>query len=214
MNCDVYREIRQVITVCLSMNRSDESGMLKCLKKLFFQLFCQRSKSWFWVNSINKFNNEEIFQDAFNLGLTKVWAKGRENKLDQSRPTEVTVIGICMMQLKGLVTADNRYTSKNSRPGELEQLIEKASYNHNVYSMTDAGEEGKKRQEYELLEKAFAQLSERCQQLITWRKLLKLKNEDIAKKLGIDPGTVTNEVYRSMCRLKNNVDQLKAKIGQ
>ena len=64
----------------------------------------------------------------------------------------------------------------------------------------------------EIFSSALKELGERGSNLIIWKKILKLKNEEIADRMGIKPDTVPNEVYKSFNKLKEIVDKLKGEI--
>ena len=63
----------------------------------------------------------------------------------------------------------------------------------------------------EILDGALKELGERGTNLIIWKKVLKLSNEEIADKMSIQPDTVPNEVYKSFKKLKEIVDRIKGK---
>ena len=65
--------------------------------------------------------------------------------------------------------------------------------------------------EEDILNRAFKELGERGSNLIIWKKILKLSNEEIAARLGIQPGSVPNEVFKSFKKLKEIVERLQGK---
>jgi DNA-directed RNA polymerase specialized sigma24 family protein len=116
----------------------------------------------------------------------------------------------CLFKLKGLAKTLERRSDKETAMDPVLPFNDQQE--DNTGSITDV-------QDYqillnmqeEILDRALKELGERGTNLIIWKKILKLNNEEIADKISIQPDTVPNEVYKSFKKLKEIVDRIKGK---
>jgi RNA polymerase sigma factor (sigma-70 family) len=209
MNCKEINSSQKLITFFREENGIHLNEVFKCFFNLFFEEFRRLTYKY----CLNKFHTrhkeDELAKDAFNDGLMSFYFKLRNEGFEEKgAQVKTAFFSFCIFKLRGLSkTLERRFTK---------ETVVDPGVAFNSPDLLTTGELNDISQ-YEILlntkEEIFCsalkELGERSSNLIIWKKILKLKNEEIADRMGIKPDTVPNEVYKSFNKLKEIVDKLK-----
>jgi len=195
--------------------REDNEIQLNIIFKCFFRLFYEDFRRLIYKYCLNKFHTknkeEELASDAFNDGLMSFYYKLKKDGFEEKgAQIKTAFFSFCLFKLKGLTKTLERRFEKETTMDPVLPFNDKQEIN--TATTTDV-------QDYqillniqeEILDGALKELGERGTNLIIWKKVLKLSNEEIADKMSIQPDTVPNEVYKSFKKLKEIVDRIKGK---
>jgi len=199
----------------VSYFREDNEIQLNIIFKCFFRLFYKDFRHLIYKYCLNKFHTknkeEELASDAFNDGLMSFYYKLKKDGFEEKgAQIKTAFFSFCLFKLKGLTKTLERRYEKETTMDPVLPFNDKQEIN--TATTTDV-------QDYqillniqeEILDGALKELGERGTNLIIWKKVLKLSNEEIADKMSIQPDTVPNEVYKSFKKLKEIVDRIKGK---
>ena len=176
---------------------------LSCLEELFKWKFVEHGKNVCkrWPSAKNKHN--EITEIAFNDGLFSFFLKIKQDGFEErGLSVEDVLKAFFFSKLRGQLTKIYRESVRAS--GRDPDLVF-ANMESDFSIFKQPGEEEYSRKEA-IFEKAYNKLKEKCKDLIAWRKLLNLKNEEIASRTGLHPNSVNNEVFKCMTHLKRIVN--------
>ena len=190
----------------------DNEAQLNIIFKCFFRLFYEDFRRLTYKYCLNKFHaknkEEQLAGDAFNDGLISFYYKLKKDGFAETGAQIKTVFfTFCLFKLKGLLKAlERRYTK--------ESVMDLMPFNENQELNTSNITDVRDYQvllgmEEEILDRALKELGERGTNLIIWKKISKLSNEEIANRTGMQPGTVANEVFKSFKKLKEIVERLQ-----
>jgi RNA polymerase sigma factor (sigma-70 family) len=182
---------------------------LICCHVLFYNPFKGMGFNYCHARTYTRHKEDDLSEDAFNRGLMCFYEKIRKDGFEVRDATVKTMfLAYCLMQLKGLVKNEERNSNK-FRSGDPDIHIEKKenAFESGYTILNDENDQMDNNEE--LFRKGFELLDERSRNLILWRKYLKLKNEEIAFRTGLDAGSVNNEVYKSMEKLKKIINELR-----
>ena len=195
--------------------REDNEIQLNLIFKCFFRLFYEDFRHLIYKYCLNKFHTknkeEELVSDAFTDGLMSFYYKLKKDGFEEKgAQIKTAFFSFCLFKLKGLTKTLERRYEKETTMDPVLPFNDKQEIN--TATTTDV-------QDYqillniqeEILDGALKELGERGTNLIIWKKVLKLSNEEIADKMSIQPDTVPNEVYKSFKKLKEIVDRIKGK---
>lgn len=211
MDCKEITSPQQLVTFFREGNETQLNRVFKCFFSLFFEDF-RRLTYKYCLNKLHtKHREEELAKDAFSDGLVSFYYKLKnEGFAEKGALVKTAFFSFCIFKLKGLTrTLGRRFVretvvdpeetfndTKLIEDGELNDVLE-------YEQLFDAEEE--------IFSRALKELGERGSNLVIWKKVLRLKNEEIASRMGIKPETVPNEVYKSFNKLKEIVEKLKMK---
>lgn len=212
MDCKEITSSEKLVTFFREENETRLNMAFKCFFNLFFEDF-RRLTYKYCLNKIHtKHKEDELAKDAFNDGLLSFYFKLKKEGFEEKGALIKTAFfSFCIFKLKALIKSLGRRFVK-------ETVIDpEVSFDNmdlvNAGDLNDVWDyEQLLNSEEEIFSTALKELGERGSNLITWKKILKLKNEEIADRLGIKPDTVPNEVYKSFNKLKEIVDRLKGVI--
>jgi DNA-directed RNA polymerase specialized sigma24 family protein len=154
---------------------------------------------------------DELAKDAFSDGLMSFYFKLKQEGFEEKGALIKTAFfSFCIFKLKGLTKALGRRLIKETVVSPVESFKNPDILTDEQKDIWD--DEQLLFTEEEIFLTALKELGERGANLITWKKVQKLKNEEIALRMGIKPDTVPNEVYKSFTKLKGIVNRLKAPI--
>ena len=212
MDCN---EITHSQTLVNYFRKDDEvhlNNVFKCFFNLFFEDFRRLTYKYCNNKTHAKYKEEELAKDAFSDGLMSFYYKLKNEGFEEKGALIKTAFfSFCIFKLKGLTKSLGR------------RFIKETVYDP-ALQVTGANatkaDELNDVQDYELLlnmkenilRKGLDELGQRGSDLIVWRKIDKLSNEEIARRVNIQPGSVPNEVYKSFNKLKEIVDRLRMEI--
>jgi RNA polymerase sigma factor (sigma-70 family) len=212
MDCKEITNAQKLVIYFREENEVNLNNVFKCFFNLFFDDF-RRFTYKYCSNKIPpKYKEEELAKDAFNDGLMSFYYKLKNEGFEEKRAQVKTAFfSFCIFKLKGLTKTLGRRFIKES----MIDLASQESYSNEIAADELADTRG-----YELLlnmkenmlYRALKELGQRGSDLIMWKKVHKLSNEEIAQRMNIQPTTVPNEVYKSFNKLKEIVDGLKKEI--
>jgi len=193
--------------------REDNEIQLNIIFKCFFRLFYEDFRHLIYKYCLNKFHTknkeEELASDAFNDGLMSFYYKLKKDGFEEKgAQIKSAFFSFCLFKFKGLTKTLERRFEKETTMDPVLPFNDKQEVH--TGPITDV-------QDYqilldmkeEILDRALKELGERGTNLIIWKKIHKLSNEEIADKMSIQPDTVPNEVYKSFKKLKEIVDRIK-----
>jgi len=152
---------------------------------------------------------EQLERDVFNEALNDFYFFVRDGKYVKGPASLQTVfLNFCKYKLMGRIKAEER-RMKTEIKGDSAEILETTVL---PYSSWEDIKEQITLDEARLrtFNAAWSQLGERCRNLILWRKIQKLSNEEIQDRCGINESMVNNEVYRCIVRLKNKCKEAGA----
>lgn len=212
MDCKEITSPPKLVTFFRDENESHLNMVFKCFFNLFFEDFRRLTYKYCGNKFHTKHKEDELAKDAFNDGLMSFYFKLKKEGFEEKGALIKTAFfSFCIFKLKGLTKTLGRRFAKETvvdPEGSFENtnLI-------NTNELNDVWDyEHLLNTEEEILSAALKELGGRGSNLIIWKKVLKLKNEEIADRMGIKPDTVPNEVYKSFNKLKEIVDRLKGAI--
>lgn len=210
MQCNDIHDPELLVTFFRSEDESTLSRTLRCFRHLFFSDF--KGFSYNKIFSYKQYASEkasELTEDGFNYGLTQFYLFIRKNGFsNQGATVKSLFFTFCLNQLRALTKAKERYNAWqiSSDPSKLVEN-ETGAQPYNYKSVQEELHELD--QEAELFRKALEELGERGRNLIIWRKVDRLDNEEIARRTGLDPVSINNEVYRAFIKLKKIIQVLQ-----
>jgi RNA polymerase sigma factor (sigma-70 family) len=212
MDCQEIKNSQILVAYFNEGNEVHLNRIFKCFFNLFFEDF-KRLTYHFCQNKIQtKYKEDDLARDAFSDGLMSFYyqlkTKGFEEKGAQ---VKTAFFSFCLFKLRGLTKGLGRRLIK-------ETVTDFASQVNNADEIQTG--ELSDAKDYELLLnmkeeiffRALQELGKRGSDLITWKKIHKFSNEEIAGRMHIQPGTVPNEVYKAFNKLKEIVDRLQKEI--
>jgi RNA polymerase sigma factor (sigma-70 family) len=212
MDCNEINSSQKLITFFREENDIHLNKVFKCFFNLFFEDFRRLTYKYCLNKFHTKHKEDELAKDAFNDGLMSFYFKLRNEGFEEKgAQVKTAFFSFCIFKLRGLTKTLGRRSVK-------ETVIDPAIIFNNLDLLNTS--EVKDVWDYEhllntkeeIFSSALKELGERGSNLIIWKKVLKLKNEEIADRMGIKPDTVPNEVYKSFNKLKEIVDKLKGAI--
>ena len=195
--------------------REDNEIQLNIIFKCFFRLFYEDFRHLIYKYCLNKFHTknkeEELASDAFNDGLMSFYYKLKKDGFEEKgAQIKTAFFSFCLFKVKGLTKTLERRFEKETTMDPVLPFNDKEEVNTGTINDVQDYQILLNIQE-EILDGALKELGERGTNLIIWKKILKLNNEEIAGKMSIQPDTVPNEVYKSFKKLKEIVDRVKGK---
>lgn len=186
--------------------------VFKCFFNSFFEDFRRLAFKYCQNKNHTKYKEEELARDAFNDGLMSFYLKLKNEGFEEKGAQVKTVFfTFCIFKLRAAIkSSGGRFVKETSVDpdvlfdGRAGAGAEESTTAKEHQQLLDAKEE--------ILDKAIHDLGERGANLITWKKILKLKNEEIAYRMSIQPNTVPNEVYKSFCKLKEIAERLQSEL--
>lgn len=193
--------------------REDNEIQLNIIFKCFFRLFYEDFRHLIYKYCLNKFHTknkeEELASDAFNDGLMSFYYKLKKDGFEEKgAQIKTAFFSFCLFKLKGLTKTLERRFEKETTMDPVLTINDKQEVNTATITGVQDYQILLNIQE-EILDRALRELGERGTNLIIWKKILKLSNEEIADKMSIQPDTVPNEVYKSFKKLREIVDRIK-----
>ncbi|MEO8764976.1 MAG: hypothetical protein ABI416_11840 [Ginsengibacter sp.] len=192
--------------------RGDNDNQLNAVFKCFFILFYENFRRLTYKYCLGKFHTknkeEDLANDAFTDGLMSFYYKLKLSGFEDKGALVKTVFfTFCIYKLMGLTKTLERRFKKEAITDTLLPLVgEKKPITDTINDTLDYQKLLNARDE--TLGRAFMELGERGTNLIIWKKILKLSNEEIAAIMGIQPDSVANEVFKSFKKLKQIADRL------
>ena len=212
MNCDEITNSQKLVSYFREKNEVHLNRVFKCFFKLFFEDFRRFTLSHCHNKVHAKYNEEELARDAFNDGLMSFYYKLKNEGFEEKGAhVKTAFFSFCIFKLRGLTKTLGRRFIK-------ETIIDPLSQENSADEIKS--DELADVMDYELLlstkeqmlYRALKELGKRGADLIIWKKIHKLSNEEIAGRMNIKPGTVPNEVYKAFNKLKEIVDRLNEGI--
>lgn len=211
MDCKEITNSQKLVSLFREENEIGLNRVFKCFFNLFFEDFRRLVNRHCSNKFYTRYMEDELAKDAFNDGLMSFYFKLKQEGFEEKGALIKTAFfSFCIFKLKGLTKALGRRLIK-------EKVVSPVVSFENPNIVPDEqkdiwDDEQLLFTEEEIFLTALKELGERGANLITWKKVHKLKNEEIALRIGIKPDTVPNEVYKSFIKLKGIVDRLKAPI--
>ena len=212
MDCNEITSSQKLVTFFREGDDLHLNQVFKCFFNLFFEDFRRLTYKYCLDKLHTKHQEDELAKDAFNDGLMSFYFKLRNEGFEEKgAQVKTAFFSFCIFKLRGLSKTLGRRSVK-------ETVIDPGLAFNNA-DLLNAGElndvwdyEHLLNTKEEIFSLSLKELGERGSNLIIWKKVLKLKNEEIAERMGIKPDTVPNEVYKSFNKLKEIVDKLKGAI--
>ncbi len=210
MNCTEINNPELLVHYFRMDDEPTITRVLNCFRKEYYEYLLRFSyKKVFSKWTIPKYMEAELQMEAFNTSLSSFYLYIREKGFEQRGATVKTLFSAFYIrrlngQAKILTNKLKKHLSSDAPEGAAAKAL----------SVTDFQTEKEKREweerRFALLDTAFSQLSERCSNLLLWRKLKGQSNEEIASQLtSLAADSVNNEVYKCFMRLKKIVDSLQ-----
>jgi RNA polymerase sigma factor (sigma-70 family) len=203
----------QILVACFNEgNEVTLNRIFRCFFNLFFEDF-KRLTYRFCQNKIQtKYKEDELARDAFSDGLMSFYYKLKNDGFEEKgAQIKTAFFSFCIFKLKGLTKTMGRRFSKETvtdfalQVNRADEIQTDESANEQYYELLLNMKE-------EILLMALQELGQRGSDLITWKKIHKLSNEEIAGRMNIQPGTVPNEVYKAFNKLKEIVHTIQKEI--
>jgi|SRR6185437_9766620 len=211
MDCNEITSSQILITFFREENDIHLNKVFKCFFNLFFEDFRRLTYKYCLNKFHTKHKEDELAKDAFNDGLISFYFKLKSEGFEEKgAQVKTAFFSFCIFKLRALTKTLGRRSVKETviDPGVMFN-------NQDIVSngeLTDVWDyEQLLNTKEEIFSFALKELGERGSNLIIWKKVLKLKNEEIADRMGIKPDTVPNEVYKAFNKLKEIVDRKKMK---
>ena len=211
MDCNKITSSQILITFFREENDIHLNKVFKCFFNLFFEDFRRLTYKYCLNKFHTKHKEDELAKDAFNDGLMSFYFKLKSEGFEEKgAQVKTAFFSFCIFKLRALTKTLGRRSVKETviDPGVMFN-------NQDIVSngeLTDVWDyEQLLNTKEEIFSFALKELGERGSNLIIWKKVLKLKNEEIADRMGIKPDTVPNEVYKAFNKLKEIVDRKKMK---
>ena len=212
MDCNEITSSQKLVTFFREKNEMHLNRVFKCFFNLFFEDFRRLTYKYCLNKFHTKHKEDELAKDAFNDGLMSFYFKLKSEGFEEKgAQVKTAFFSFCIFKLRGLTKTLGRRSVK-------ETVIDpEVAFNNqdlvNNGELNDVWDyEQLLNTKEEIFSSALKELGERGSNLIIWKKILKLKNEEIADRMGIKPDTVPNEVYKSFNKLKEIVDRNKVQI--
>lgn len=208
MDCIEITSSQKLVAYFREANDIQLNAIFKC----FFRLFYEDFRHLIYKYCLNKFHTknkeEELASDAFNDGLMSFYYKlKRDGFEEKGAQIKTAFFSFCLFKLKGLTKTLERRFEKETTIDPVLPFNNKEEFNGAITDVQDY--QILLNMQEEILDRALKQLGERGTNLIIWKKILKLSNEEIADKMNIQSETVPNEVYKSFKKLKEIVDRIR-----
>ena len=211
MDCKEITSPQKLVSLFREENETGLNRVFKCFFNLFFEDFRRLAHKYCINKFYTRYVEDELAKDAFNDGLMSFYFKLKQEGFEEKGALIKTAFfSFCIFKLKGLTKALGRRLIKETVVSPVISFENPDIVTSEQKDIWD--EEQLLFTEEEIFLNALKELGERGANLITWKKVLKLKNEEIASRMGIKPDTVPNEVYKSFNKLKGIVDRLKTPI--
>ena len=212
MDCKEITGSQKLVTWFREENDLQLNMIFKCFFSLFFEDFRRLTYKYCLNKFHTKHQEEELAKDAFNDGLMSFYYKlKREGFEEKGALLKTAFFSFCLFKLMGLTkTLERRSVNETSIDTGLPYNYRNEINTGNLIDVWD--DQQLLNMEEDILYKALKELGERGSNLIIWKKILKLTNEEIADRMGIKPDTIPNEVYKSFKKLKAIADLHKRKI--
>jgi len=211
MDCIEITSSQKLVAYFREDNEIQLNLIFKCFFRLFYEDFRHLIYKYCLYKSHTKNREEELASDAFTDGLMSFYYKLKKDGFEEKgAQIKTAFFSFCLFKLKGLAKTLERRFEKETATGPVLPFNDQQE--DKTGTLTDV-------QDYqillnmqeEILDRALKELGERGTNLIIWKKILKLNNEEIADKISIQPGTVPNEVYKSFKKLKEIIDRIRGK---
>lgn len=211
MDCKEITSPQKLVSLFREENETGLNRVFKCFFNLFFEDFRRLAHKYCINKFYTKYKEDELAKDAFNDGLMSFYFKLKQEGFEEKGALIKTAFfSFCIFKLKGLTKALGRRLIKETVVSPVVSFKYPDIVTDKHQDIWD--DEQLLFTEEEIFLTALKELGERGANLITWKKVHKLKNEEIALRMGIKPDTVPNEVYKSFTKLKGIVDRLKVPI--
>lgn len=209
MDCQEINNSQILVAYFSQGNEVQLNTIFKCFFNLFFEDF-KRLTYRFCQNKIQaKHKEDDLARDAFSDGLMSFYYQLKNEGFEEKgAQVKTAFFSFCLFKLRGLTKGLGRRLIKET----VTDFALQANHAHEIQTgeLADA-------RNYELLLnmkeeiffRALGELGQRGSDLITWKKIHKLSNEEIAGRMNIQPGTVPNEVYKAFNKLKEIVGRLQ-----
>ncbi len=208
MNCNELREPSRLVEYFRLENELLLQRVFRCFFSLFESKFRSLTLKYCQSRPYTRYREPELATDAFNRGLLSFYQRIKREGFEEKASVETAFLAFALMQLKGLVKDLER---RSGRTMAMDPEVAPAG-RAAVFEWPSAGQQQDMAdRQLEVLRNSLQQLDERSRNLIIWRKLLQLGNEEIAARTGLEPVSVNNEVYRALIRLKKMVREQQNK---
>ncbi|MDB5141443.1 MAG: hypothetical protein JWQ66_156 [Mucilaginibacter sp.] len=197
----------------LNLQSNDEKLVhrtLYALDKKFRSKFKIQGKSICKRWPVTKNREDELIDVAYSEGLYCFFKKIQKDGFEANGVGVEYVFNLFFRnvlhgQLKKLYRESSRMTEDD--PDKVFEILE-----NSITQQPDCENEEYTRKQA-LFDKAYHLLKANCRNLIEFRKLLRLKNEEIALRLGLQANSVNNEVYKCMGHLKKTIENMGVKTN-
>jgi RNA polymerase sigma factor (sigma-70 family) len=208
MDCKKITE-QELIKMMKSEAETDVTQAIHCFNHLYYNEFLKVSWNVVFHNrNYAKQFREQLERDAFNDALNEFYFFVRNGEYEKREATLQTVfLSFCKYKLLGRIKAEERNMKKEVK-GNADDIFESGIFPYASWEETKEQMIKDDEQNY-IIHQAWLQLGERCRNLLLWRKVHKLSNEEIQSRTGISENVVNNEVYRCFVRLKNKCREIR-----
>ena len=204
MDC---KELDQPVLLTILFREEDErelARVFRCYYENYYKMFVLMLQRISERHAFLRNDPEFYASQAFNDGLLGFYEKIRKSGfVEGNAKLKTFFFAFCINKLRALITDQQRKGHKQAR------LIRDSKEE----SSPEIEAEDLYGEQEALLQKALNMLDEKRRQYIILRKMYNLTNEEIAERMGIEPGTVNNEVYKSFLKLKEKVGVLTARAA-
>jgi RNA polymerase sigma factor (sigma-70 family) len=209
MDCTEITDAQKLVAHFREDNEAQLNITFICFFSLFYEEFRLLTYKYCRNKIYTKHKEEELSSDAFNDGLLSFYSKLKISGFEEKGAKVKTVFfTFCLYKLLGLMKSLKRRLEKETVTDTTLPLNHEKEFDtENIFDVMDY--QMLLNMEEEILNRAFKELGERGSNLIIWKKILKLSNEEIAGRLDIQPGSVPNEVFKSFKKLKEIVERVQ-----
>ncbi|HZE82776.1 MAG TPA: sigma-70 family RNA polymerase sigma factor [Puia sp.] len=202
MDCKEISEPVLLTNLFREKNEKELHRVFKCFYENYYRIFVLMLRRISKKHAFLKNDVEFYASQAFNDGLLSFYdTVSKKGFAEREAKIKTFFFAFCLNKLRALITSQYRTGDKQAK------LIRATE--HQAESGIEAEDIGN--EQAAILQKALNMLDEKRRKYIILRKMHHLTNEQIAEKMGIEPGTVNNEVHKSFRKLKENVEMLTRK---
>jgi len=209
MDCTELKRPK-ILTELLRINDESTNGdLVKCFFELYFEYCIKFAKKHFFLShSFDQQKSYEIVLDSFLDTLEFFFRYIKINGYeDRGFKFDTFFMLFFRRSFRDRIRKDTKLKGRMV-DGDPDKIFD-------ITTEISSGNSGKLQEEnldeemkYYLYEKALTLLNENCRNLIKWRKLERLSNEEIAGRTDLKPASVNNEVFKCFNKLKQIVDNL------
>jgi RNA polymerase sigma factor (sigma-70 family) len=207
-NCNDINDPQLLVSHFREKRDEELNDLFKCFFESFYFDFKHLTKKFCEDRYYTKDKEDDLTSKAFQEGLLDFYFKLRtEGYVDKGEKIKIVFFSFNLNKLMALLKKLERRAVRESimENDGIDNRVTETSFSDDPFDSVLLQEEQEKHEA--ILNTALTELGERGTNLIVWKKMMRLSNEEIAGRLKITPGSVKEEVYRAFKQLKKIIDR-------